>query len=202
MQVGRTRVTIRPAMAIIIGGILVGVVGFVGARLYASGPIKTEGGINPKRWVFGSDSSAQVTLKMLSSERQNALSTTKDGYSDLNAEEGFQVIVREAGTKPNSIYIRNAIDLEKADIGKNMEFRFVGSAPKPFPITFTIRDTEIKSGGKLLWSHTFTVNGDFKNYSQEVPSSALANRKSKFMIIAGHLGATPGTVTLRQITLK
>lgn len=202
MQIGKTRVIIRPAMAFIIGGVLVGVIGVIGAGWYALGPQQTYGWVNPKRWVFGSDPGAQARLKMPSPEKQNALLATKDGYSEIDANEGFQVIVSEVSSSPNCVYIRNAIDLEKENADGNLVFSFVGSAPRPFPVTFTIRDSEIKTGGKLLWSHTFSVNGDFKKYSENIPLRVLESRKSRFMIIAGHLGATPGKISLRQVALR
>ena len=202
MQIGQTKVVIRPAMFVLIGSIVFGLVAVAAAGWYALGPKQSHGWASPKRWTYGSNGGASATMKMLSPAGTKELVTTREGYSHVDTDDGFEVTVVKQGAAPNSVYIRNAIDFDKEVAKGDLEFTFQGKSSTAFPLTFTIRDSQVKKGGGLLWSHTFNVSGDWTTYSEKVPESALGHGKIQFMVIAGHLGAKPGSVSLRNIYLK
>ncbi|MBC8141180.1 MAG: hypothetical protein H7Y38_07040 [Armatimonadetes bacterium] len=202
MQVGGTRIIIRPALMMIIGGAFVGMGGLAFAAWYALGPQQSYGLANPTRWAFGTEQGANATLTMLTPEAQKNLVITRSGSGNVNADTGFKVDKKTVGATPSGVYIRNTITLDAAKNNRDLTFSFQGSAASPQPITFTVRDAQVKKGGGLLWSHTFVVQGDWESYRQTVPNSALGNGKMQYMVVAGHLGAKPGELSLRHIYLK
>lgn len=202
MEIGQTRIVIRPAMFVLVGAIVFGFAAVAAAGWYALGPRSTDGLINPKRWTYGTTSGAVATFDMLSEKSTKELIQTRDGFSNVNAAEGFKVVIDSAGKNPNSVYIRNAINFDKGAAPKDLEFSFMGRSPAAAPITFTIRDSRIKKGGTLLWSHTFNVKGDWQKYSETVPVGAVSGGQIQLMVVAGHLGAKPGELSLREIRLK
>ncbi|MBC8136063.1 MAG: hypothetical protein H8F28_09280 [Fibrella sp.] len=202
MKIGQTRVVIRPAMFVLIGSIIFGCIAVAAAGWYALGPRSGDGLINPKRWTYGTTGGATATFNMLSEKSTKELIRTREGFSNVNVKDGFKVAIDGVGKSPNCVYIRNAINFDKAAAPKDLQFSFMGSSASTVPITFTIRDSRLKKGGALLWSHTFNVKGDWQKYSETVPVSAVSGGQLQLMVVAGHLGAKPGDLSLRDITLK
>lgn len=139
---------------------------------------------------------------MLTHAAQKSLVTTRVGHGNVNADAGFKIVTQTVGTTPSGVYIRNTITLDAAKTKHDLTFSFQGSAAKPQPVTFTVRDAQVKKGGKLLWSHSFVVQGDWKTYQETIPESALGGGRMQYMVIAGHLSAKSGEFSLRQIYLK
>ena len=166
------------------------------------GPAQSFGMANPIRWTYGTENGAEVAFAMLSPDAQKKLAPTRIGYGNVNTDVGFKIDKQKIGTSPSSVFIRNTITADTKDAGDDKSFSFEGSAATAQPITFTVRDAQIKSGGKLLWSHTFTVQGNWKTYQQGVPKGALGGGRMQYMVIAGHLGAKPGELSLRNIHLR
>ncbi len=202
MEIGKTRVVIRPAMFVLIGAIVIGVAAVAWAGWYALGPRSNDGLINPKRWTYGTTGGAVATFDMMSKTDAKELITTREGFSNVNVREGFKITMTRVGKAPNSVYIRNAINFDKSAKPKDLIFSFKGRSDSPLPITFTIRDSRLKKGGALLWSNTFTIAGDWKDYSKTVPVSAVSGGQLQLMVVAGHLGTKPGELSLREIALK
>lgn len=202
MKIGQTRVVIRPAMFVLIGSVVIGFIAVAAAGWYALGPKSKDGWINPKRWTYGTTSGATASFEMLSPAATKELIKTKEGFSNINVADGFKINIDKVGKSPNCVYIRNAINFDKDAAPKNLEFSFSASASTPTPITFTIRDSRLKKGGALLWSHTFNVKGDWQKYSEKVPVSSVSGGQLQLMVVAGHLGAKPGDLSLREIALK
>jgi len=201
MEIGATKVTIKPAMFVLIGSIIFGVVGVVAAGWYALGPRQTAGFANPKRWTYATNSGAEASIKMLSDAGTKELETTREGYSHVDSDEGFQIDISKPGAAPSSVYVRNVIDVDKAS-NDDLKFTFEAAASQAHPIVFTIRDSQTKTGGTLLWSHSYNIEGDWKTYTETVPGSAIGHGKIQFMVVAGHLGSKPGSISFKHIYLK
>ncbi|MBC7807142.1 MAG: hypothetical protein H7145_13450 [Akkermansiaceae bacterium] len=202
MEIGQTRIVIRPAMFVLIGSVVFGFAAVAAAGWYALGPKSSDGLINPTRWTYGTTGGAAATFDMLSAKGTKELIATRDGFSNVNVKDGFKVNINDVGKTPNCVYIRNAINFDKTTTPKDLQFSFTGRAASSAPVTFTIRDSRLKKGGALLWSHTFNIKGDWQQYSEKVPVSAVSGGQLQLMVVAGHLGAKPGELALREIALK
>lgn len=202
MKIGQTRVVIRPAMFVLVGSIVFGCIAVAAAGWYALGPKSSDGLINPKRWTYGTTSGAVAEFSMNSASGTKELIKTREGFSNINVKDGFKINMTEVGKSPNCVYIRNAINFEKDAAPRELQFSFMGQSSDANPITFTIRDSRLKKGGALLWSHTFNVKGDWQKYSETVPVSAVSGGQLQLMVVAGHLGAKKGELSLREIYLK
>ncbi len=189
-------------MFVLIGSVVFGFAAVAAAGWYALGPKSSDGLINPNRWTYGTTSGAVAEFAMNSAGGTKELIKTREGFSNINIKDGFKVSIAEAGKTPNSVYIRNAINFEKAAAPKDLQFSFMGQSSESNPITFTIRDSRLKKGGTLLWSHTFNVKGGWQKYSETVPVSAVSGGQLQLMVVAGHLGAKKGELSLREIYLK
>ncbi len=189
-------------MFVLIGSIFVGVAGVAAAGWYALGPQQSYGLVNPKRWTFATTGTAKATLTMNMPSAQKALVPLRNGYSYVNVEDGFQVKIDQNGATPDTVSMRNVISFDKNKAPGDLTFSFQATSPAPFPVTFVIRDSGIKSGGGLIWSHSFSVDGDWKDYSATVPLGNLDKGKMQYMVVAGHLGNKNGVISLRKIYLK
>jgi len=176
--------------------------------LYALGPKQGYGWANPKEWTFATEAGADGKLTMLSDEGTKELVPNRQGYSHINADDGFQVTVNKTSGGAHSVHIRTGISFDKDSSnvdsgGDEFKFKFEGQAPQPFPVTFTIRDMKLRGESIVLWSKSFTVNGDWKPYTATIPRSAITGPgKTPFLVMAGHLGGKTGAVSLRHIYLK
>lgn len=202
MQIGRTRIVVRPALKMILVGIGVGMIGLTVAGWYALGPRQSFGLAHPQRWTYGTSGGAQATLTALSPSAQEKLIATKSGFGAVNTDVGFTVDIASVGATPDAVYIRSSIAPDVRTVPDDLTLQFSARSEQPRTVTFIIRDLQVRQGGKPLWSHSFAVNGDWKNYSEAVPATALGQGKLQFMIIAGHLGKEAGSVSLRSIYLK
>lgn len=202
MQIGHTRIIIRPALLMIFAGCVVGVGGIVAAGWYALGTQHNYGLAIPNRWTFGTQKPAQATINMLTATGTKTAIPNRNGYSSVNLDEGITVDVTQSGEATSNVYIRNSISVDKEMTKSDLQFQFDARAETPFPIIFTIRDAQMKSGGALLWSQTFTVQGDWETYRAPVPLRAVGQGKVQFMMLAGHLGTKNGSVSLRRVYLK
>ena len=203
MQIGSSKIIIKPAMFVLLGSVLVGIAAVSVAGWYALGPRPSNGLLDPKRWTFSTTSGAKATIVMNSPAAQKELVPVRDGYSNMNMSEGgFDLNIDKTGGRSDTVSIRNVIAFEKKKSTGDMKFSFQGSAPQAFPVTFVIRDSQTKTGGGVVWSHSFNVQGDWKDYTATVPLNNLNKAHMQFMVVAGHLGGPRGDVSLRSINLQ
>jgi len=206
MQIGQTVVKVKPAMVVLIGSIIVGIAGIVGAAIYVRAPQSSTGWAIPRAWEFATSGGANATLTMLSQSAHLNPMPEHNGYSQVDSDEGFEVNVYSVGPNADSVHIRNTIDFAVDSIAKQpadmLQFQFEATAPNPFPVIFTIRNSRVTAGQGVLWSHKYTVDGDWKTYTDTIPYASLRPEQSKFVELAGHLGSQPGLVRLRNIYLK
>lgn len=194
MRIANTRVVIKPAMIVLILAVVVGAVAIPLLRRDPVADTPSYGYVNPQTWKFEAGQGAQATVV------SGASPSAEDGgrISVLDLEKGSQVQVIQVGSSADSVYLRNALNLDLNRDRKPMRLTFEGRAgadsdsnAPPFPVTFIVRDSKT-----LLWSDRLVLSPSWKQYDVKIQlkQSNLLN-----VIMAIHLGEKVGTVQLRNL---
>jgi len=201
MQVGNKRVVVKPAMVVLISGIVVAIAVIAVAGYYASYRVPSTGLVNPKRWKFETRSGAQAEIKPYSPLKSE---NGTDGVQLIDAESGFDVKVTQSAASADRVFLRNGLNLDMVN-AQTLDLTFEGRAPKPFPVIVTIRDLEISPADNPapLWRQAFLIDSsDWKGYQATVPVPALRKSAQMNLVAAVQMGDHQGIVSLRRIRLR
>ena len=193
LQVGNAKVVVKPAMLVLLCAILIGAIAVPLLRRDPTSGAPSYGYANPETWKFEARQGAQATASAGLDEKKTGVSA-----SVLDAGSGFTVKVARAGSTADSVYLRNAMNLdlnqERKPLRLTFEARTVGTGTPEFPLTFTVRDSQT-----LLWSDRVMASPSWKQYEKKItlkPDSLLN------VILAIHLGEKTGAVQIRNLQVK
>ncbi|MES2465275.1 MAG: hypothetical protein V4671_32315 [Armatimonadota bacterium] len=189
LHVGNARVVVKPAMLVLLCALLIGAIAVPLLRRDPSSNMPSYGYANPEMWKFEArEGTEAVAFAGLDAQKTNASPL-------LDADAGFTVKVSQVGKKIDSIYLRNAMNLDlnqgKKPLRLTFEARTAAPSAAAFPLTFTIRDSQT-----LLWSDRMTADTSWKSYEKTInlkPGSLLN------VILAIHLGEKAGTLQIRNL---
>jgi hypothetical protein len=190
LRVGNAKVVVKPAMLVLLCALLIGVIAVPVLRRDPSSNMPSYGYANPETWKFEARQGAQaVAYAGLDAQKSGVTSSVVD------AGKGFTVTISQVGRNPDSVYLRNAMNLDlnqgKKPLRLTFEARTVAPGSPAFPMTFTVRDSQT-----LLWSERITADSSWKKYDKKItlkPDSLLN------VILAVHLGEKTGAVQIRNL---
>jgi hypothetical protein len=189
LRVGNAKVVIKPAMLVLLCALVIGAIAIPVLRRDPSKNMPSYGYANPQTWKFDARRPAEAVASA-------GLDAKKGGDSSvLDAGTGFTVKVSQAGQSADSVYLRNAMNLDLNQERKPLRLTFEARTTDPgttaFPLTFTVRDSQT-----LLWSERVTAGPSWQQYEKKItlkPGSLLN------VILAIHLGAKTGSVQIRNL---
>ncbi len=190
LRVGNAKVVVKPAMLVLLCAIFIGVIAVPLLRRDPSSNMPAYGYANPETWKFDARQGAQAVATA-------GLDTPKGGgtSSAIDASRGFTVTVTQTGAKSDSVYLRNAMNLDlnqgRKPLRLTFEARTLAPGTSAFPLTFTVRDSQT-----LLWSERVVTDSSWKKYDKKItlkPDSLLN------VILAVHLGEKTGTIQIRKL---
>jgi hypothetical protein len=192
LRIGNNQAKVKPAMLTLVAAIIIGIVAVVALRRTPAQAAPDFGYANPLTWRFEARSGAEATAVSGATQSTGTTATT------LDAATGVTVRVLKQGADIDSVYLRNAFNLDLNQERRPLRLTFEaragdGSAGdvSPFPMTFTVRDTNT-----LLWSERMLAEPTWKSYDRKISlkKSALLN-----VIMAIHLGEKTGAVQIRNV---
>jgi hypothetical protein len=191
LHVGNAKVIVKPALLVLLCAILIAVIAVPLLRRDPSSNMPSFGYANPQTWRFEARQGAQaVAFAGFDAEKKDASSS-----SALDAGAGFTVKVSQTGPSADSVYLRNAMNLDLNQGRKPLHLTFEARTAAPgtsaFPLTFTVRDSQT-----LLWSDRVVADPSWKRYEKTItlkPGSLLN------VILAIHLGEKTGAVQIRNL---
>ena len=202
MQVGAYKVMVKPALVVLVLAVIIGAMSPLIAKFISTVRPPDYGYIHPERWKFETRGGAEATLQMSSAAGQKNLIRSKAGYFNINSDEGFTIDIQKTGKTPDTVYMRNALNLSQTKESDTLNFSFEARSAKPFVITYIIRDG-LLTQSRLLWSKSFTVSGDWQTYSAPVALGDLQERAHLLnCVISAHLGSQTGTLGMRKMYLR
>jgi hypothetical protein len=195
LRVGSAKVVVKPAMLVLLCALVIGAIAIPVLRRDPTSGMPSYGYANPETWKFEARQGAQaVAAGGLESQIPKDAATS----AVVDASRGFTVNVSQAGPTPDSVYLRNAMNLDlnkdRKPLLLTFEARTVDPKTPAFPLTFTVRDAQT-----LLWSERVMTEPDWKQYEKKItlkPGSLLN------VIMAIHLGEKTGTVQIRNLQVK
>ncbi len=202
VRIGGTKVVVKPATIVLLGAIITGV---IAVPILMRDPAQKSpefGYANPQGWRFETKQGAEATAVALNATATESKGT-EGGLSVLDADSGFKIEVSKTGPRADSVYLRNAINLDVNQERRPMQLVFEArsgeegsSDAAPFPVTFTLRDGRVADNTSPLWSKRVEVGPSWQPYTCkiEVKQSALLN-----VVLAGHLGEKTGTLQIRKM---
>jgi hypothetical protein len=191
LRIGNNRAKVKPAMITLVAAIIIGIVSVVSLRRNPVQAAPDFGYANPLTWRFEARPGSEATA--VSGAVQSAGSTA----ATLDAATGVTVRVLKTGPSIDSVYLRNAFNLDLNQERRPLRLTFEARAgdgnegSEPFPMTFTVRDTST-----LLWSERILAEPTWKSYERKISlkKSALLN-----VIMAIHLGEKTGAMQIRNL---
>ena len=192
LRVGNAKVVVKPAMLVLLCAVFIGAIAVPVLRRDPASNAPAYGYANPQMWKFEAHQGAQaVAFASLGNEiKKSDVPTTI-----VDANSGFTVNVTHIGTSADSVYLRNAMNLDmkpdKKPLHLSFDARSIDKGAAPFPLTFTVRDSQT-----LLWSQRITVGSNWKHYEEKISftKGSLLN-----VILAVHLGEKTGAVQVRNL---
>lgn len=190
LRVGNAKVVVKPAMLVLLSAIFIASVAIPLLRRDPSSHMPSYGYANPEMWKFEARQGAEATVAAgLDANKSGAVSSV------IDAGKGFTVKVARVSPKPDSVYLRNAMNLDLNQGRKPLRLTFEARTANPneaeFPLTFTVRDSHT-----LLWSDRVVAGSSWKQYEKKItlkPDSLLN------VILAVHLGEKTGSVQIRNL---
>ena len=193
LRVGDAKVVVKPAMLVLLCAILIGAIAVPLLRRDPTSGTPSYGYANPETWKFEARQGAQATASAGLDEKKAGVSS-----SVVDAGSGFTAKITRAGSTADSVYLRNAMNLDlnqgRKPLRLTFEARTIGTGAPAFPLTFTVRDSQT-----LLWSDRVVAGPDWKQYEKKItlkPDSLLN------VILAIHLGEKTGTVQIRNLQVN
>jgi hypothetical protein len=190
LRVGDAKVVVKPAMLVLLCALLIGVIAVPILRRDPSSNMPSYGYANPETWKFEARQGAQAVASAGLDAQKNGVTS-----SVVDAGKGFTVTVSHLGRNADSVYLRNAMNLDlnqgRKPLRLTFEARTVAPGSPAFPMTFTVRDSQT-----LLWSERITADSSWKKYDKQItlkPDSLLN------VILAIHLGEKTGAVQIRNL---
>jgi len=208
LRVGENKVKIKPALLVLVGAVIVGVVVTAVLRMTPSQQSPSFGYANPRGWRFEARQGAIASVVSAGDPAKPGVAKAAPGDGEngtegraptvVDAENGFTVKVEKKGTALDSVYLRNAVNLDLNQDRHPIKLIFdarsgngITPTKEPFPLTVTVRDTN-----ELLYGKRVSVGPEWKTYTETIKlkKSALLN-----LILAVHLGEKTGAVQLRNV---
>ncbi|HVK03433.1 MAG TPA: hypothetical protein VM490_08155 [Armatimonadaceae bacterium] len=207
INIGGLKIRLKPAAVVLILAVVFGVAATVILAREPGQRAPEYGYANPQGWRFETRNGAEADVVALGSPAAKATPTSSPAaggaISTLDAEKGFKIAITKSGTRPDSVYLRNALNLDLNPSRKPLRLTFEArsgadgdAGSPPFPLTVTVREGKTSGNDVPLWSQKISVDPKWTTHAVriDVKQSSLLN-----VIMAIHLGEKPGTVQIKNL---
>lgn len=194
ITIGNKQIVVKPAMLVLLGAVVVGVLGPLYAKRLAAQPSLVWKCSNLDLWKFEVRRQAQAELALSPTQRQSpSQSPTKAAYN-LDMTSGVEVDIKQNDGAADCVDLRNAINFEEIKQRKGLVLRFSARADRPHAIHVILRERD-----QLRWSGSASLTPPWSEFSLPISFQSCTSNQA---ILALHLGGATGKIGLKNLRIE
>ena len=202
--IGAFKVVIRPALALMMMATVIGFAARPIMQHLSYEKLASTGYLNPQQWRFGTRAGASAQISTLAPDGTETPVKPERGLLWGDTDKGVSITIDHPGETPDTVFLRNALSREQTNFPRtDRHLTFEAKASQPFPILMNLRDGRYENDKTgALWSHSLTLEPDWKTYDVAVPTRPLFKTLNLSVIFSIQLGSSSGKVSLRNVHLR